>query len=183
MNLANGSWIKWFTIPVLPNEIINVFLHSLVMCVCVCVSVRWPCRPRLVPEPSPGFLTGWRSSSVSLSTAPPHFPGSPDGCSSATAVTSHTCLHARTHTNKHRVFSCVNLLLSQSGTYPVHVRVLSLLKTSKMFALVKFTLCRNFCLLEETRGANKNQQHRRWWGLWCWQEEFVTKLSCTLIPM
>jgi hypothetical protein len=34
--------------------------------------------------PSPGCLTGWRSSSVSPSVAPPHCPCSPGGCSTAT---------------------------------------------------------------------------------------------------
>lgn len=55
--------------------------------------IYWPFLQPLVLGLSPEFLTDWRSSSVSLSAEPPHFPSSPDGYSIATAAKRTTHEH------------------------------------------------------------------------------------------
>lgn len=104
---------------------------------------RWyqPCPQLLVLEPSPGFLTDWRSSSAALSAEPLHYPCSPVEYSIATNGTQQNIFYlnsADINTVDLLIYGCtVHYMALESrldSTHPVHMGVLGLLKT-KIYSL------------------------------------------------
>lgn len=94
-----------------------------------------PCLQPLVLWLSPEFLTGWRSSSASLSAEPPHCPCSPDGYNTATAGERCT-VNSLIHSLLTQVWATTKntpMFASRKSatTHPVNVRVLGLLRTKQ----------------------------------------------------